>query len=515
MHKGVGMKVWPIHERLYNAAQVRQLDQLTIQSGTAGFELMQQAGRTAFRHLLRKWPESTAVTVFCGSGNNAGDGYVMAVLAKKQGLQVQLIAVANPEGLTGEAQEAYQWALSRDLKIQHWVAGETRIEGDVIVDALLGTGLTGAVRAPFSDAIAQINQHPAPVLSVDLPSGLCADRGAIMGCAVVADLTVTFIGKKLGLWTGQGPALCGERRFEPLLVPDAVRQLVPVSAHMVNPESIPRLLKPRSRTSHKGDHGRVLVVGGDQGYAGAILLAAQCAARAGAGLVKVMTRPEHVAAVVARQPELMVEGITSVHQLDHWLQWCDVVVLGPGLGQKGWGQQIWHKVMQASCPKVLDADALNLMASKEAVLARLQTEGMNNWILTPHPGEAARMLGCSVAEIEADRPSAVAAIQQRYGGVVLLKGAGTLIRCTDRLSVNNSGNPGMASGGMGDVLSGLIAALLAQGLAAYEATCLAAQVHGLAADQLAKQFGERGLLAADLIQPIRVLLNPECELNAV
>ncbi|OPX54786.1 NAD(P)H-hydrate epimerase [Oceanospirillum multiglobuliferum] len=509
------MKVWPIHERLYSAAQVKQLDQLTIQSGTAGFELMKQAGRTAFRHLLRKWPNCASVTLFCGSGNNAGDGYVMAVLAKKQGLQVQLVAVTDPEYLKGEAQEAYQWALSCGLSAQSWPISAESIEGDVIVDALLGTGLTGEVRAPFSEVIELINQHPASVLSVDIPSGLCADRGAVLGCAVKADLTVTFIGKKLGLWTGQGPALCGERRFEPLLVPDSVRQLVPMTAQMVNPESIPRLLKPRSRTSHKGDHGRVLVVGGDYGYAGAILLAAQCAARSGAGLVKVMTRPEHVAALVARQPELMVEGITSVHQLDQWLSWCDVVVLGPGLGQKGWGQQIWHKVMQANCPKVLDADALNLMASKKAMLARLQAEGLNNWVLTPHPGEAARMLQSSVAEVESDRPLAVANIQRHYGGVVLLKGAGTLIRCTDRLSVNNSGNPGMASGGMGDVLSGLIAALLAQGLAAYEATCLAAQVHGLAADQLAKQFGERGLLAADLIQPIRVLLNPECELNAV
>ncbi len=506
------MIVWPSHERLYRAEQVRELDRLTIAAGTTGFDLMQQAGRTAFRHLTRQWPECRSVTVVCGGGNNGGDGYVIAALAQRN-MRVQVLAVTDPDKLTGEAAEAYQWALQHGVKVEPWTS-DSVITGQIVVDALLGIGLTGQVKAPFDVVIEQINRSGKPVLSVDVPSGLCADRGIPLGCAVQADLTVTFIGKKIGLWTGQGPALAGVRRFEPLLVPESVRAQVSETAEMISREDIARLIKPRRRTAHKGDCGRILVVGGDLGFAGAVILAAQTAARSGAGLVKVMTRPEHVAALVSRQPELMVSGLTSMHQLDEWLKWCDVVVLGPGLGQEGWGQQLWQKVMLAECAKVIDADALNLMATKPAFMQQL-SEAASNWVLTPHPGEAARLLGCSVDEVEQDRPAAVRAIQQKFGGSVLLKGAGTLIFNGELLSVNNSGNPGMASGGMGDVLAGLIGALRAQGLSGYDAACLGTQVHGLAADQLAKKFGERGLLAADLIRPIRVLLNPECAKNDI
>lgn len=506
------MIVWPSHERLYRAEQVRELDRLTIAAGTTGFDLMQQAGRTAFRHLTRQWPEARSVTVICGGGNNGGDGYVIAALAQRN-MRVQLLAVTDPDKLSGEAAEAYQWAIQHGVKVELWQA-DTVITGQVVVDALLGIGLTGEVKAPFDSVIQQINRSGKPVLAVDVPSGLCADRGIALGCAVQADLTVTFIGKKIGLWTGQGPALAGVRRFEPLLVPESVRSQVSETAEMISREDIARLMKPRHRTAHKGDCGRILVVGGDEGFAGAIMLAAQTAARAGAGLVKVMTRPEHTAALVSRQPELMVTGLTSMHQLDEWLTWSDVVVLGPGLGQKGWGQQLWQKVMLADCAKVIDADALNLMATKPTFMQQLP-ESAKNWVLTPHPGEAARLLGCPVEDVEQDRPAAVRAIQKAFGGTVLLKGAGTLIFDGNLLSVNNSGNPGMASGGMGDVLAGLIGALRAQGLSGYDAACVGSQVHGLAADQLATKFGERGLLAADLIRPIRVLLNPECARNDI
>ncbi|WP_036590232.1 bifunctional ADP-dependent NAD(P)H-hydrate dehydratase/NAD(P)H-hydrate epimerase [Oceanospirillum maris] len=507
------MIVWPSHERLYRAEQVRELDRLTIAAGTTGFDLMQQAGRTAFRHLTRQWPECRSVTVLCGGGNNGGDGYVIAALARRHGLRVQLLALTDPLTLKEEAAEAYQWAIQHSVNVELWQP-DAVITGQVVVDALLGIGLTGRVKAPFDRAIAQINSCSKPVFSIDIPSGLCADRGVALGCAVQADLTVTFIGKKIGLWTGQGPALAGIRRFEPLLVPESVRSQVSETAEMISPEDIARLIKPRRRTAHKGDCGRILLVGGDIGLAGAMMLSSQTAARSGAGLVKVMTRPEHVSALIARQPEMMVTGLTSVHQIDQWLAWCDVVVVGPGLGQEGWGQQLWQKVMLAGCAKVIDADALNLMASKPSFMERLPTSA-KNWVLTPHPGEAARLLGTSIEDVEQDRPNAVRLIQQKFGGTVLLKGAGTLIYDGQLLSVNSSGNPGMASGGMGDVLAGLVGALRAQGLSGYDAACLGTQVHGLAADQLAKKFGERGLLAADLIRPIRVLLNPECAKNDI
>ncbi len=506
------MPIWPVHERLYTAQQVKQLDQLTIQAGTTGFDLMKQAGRVAFRHLLRHWPDCRSITVFCGGGNNGGDGYVIAGLARLQNISVQLITLVDPETLIGEAQEAYIWALERRVRVEFWQDNAT-IRGEVVVDALLGTGLTGDVRGKYQEAITFINQNGRPVLAVDIPSGLCADRGVILGQAVKADVTVTFIGKKVGLLTGQGPELCGERRFEPLSVPEVVRRQVAPAASMINSEVINRYLVPRSRTAHKGNCGRVLLVGGDYGYAGAIILASQMAARAGAGLIKVMTRPEHVMPLLTRQPELMAEGITSVHQLDIWLDWCDVVVLGPGLGQEGWGQQIWQKVMSSECKKVIDADALNLMALHSEYMNILPST-CRDWVLTPHPGEAARLLQCAVADIESDRASAIKQLVDKYGGSVLLKGAGTLVSDGRQLGVNNSGNPGMASGGMGDVLSGLIAALRAQGVSGYDAACLGVQVHGQAADQLACHYGERGLLASDLIDVVRVLLNPECQSNA-
>ena len=506
------MQSWPLHEQLYSADQVRQLDALTIQAGTPGFELMKQAGRMAFRHLLRRWPDIRSVSILCGGGNNGGDGYVMAGLASRKGIQVQLISLSDPEKLTGEAHEAWLWACDRDCQVQLWQQN-MRLTGEVIVDAMLGTGLTGNIRGHYQEAINQVNQCNCPVLAVDIPSGLCADKGVVLGDTVKASLTVTFIGKKTGLMTGQGPEYSGDCRFEPLCVPDSVRRQIQPVAQMVNADAIGRLLKPRSRTAHKGHCGKVFLVGGDLGFAGAIMLASQTCARSGAGLIKVMTRPEHIPALIARQPELMAQGIESVHQLDPWLKWCDVIVMGPGLGQSGWGQQIWQKVIHSDKPMLLDADALNLLAVN-VDKTFMPDKAQRNWVLTPHPGEAARLSGMSVQEVENNRLDTVVRLSEKYQATVLLKGAGTLIAADGLLSINNSGNPGMASGGMGDVLSGLIGALLAQGLSGYDAACLGAQVHGLAADRLAAHYGERGLLASDLIDVIRVLLNPECEQNA-
>jgi hydroxyethylthiazole kinase-like uncharacterized protein yjeF len=278
-------------------------------------------------------------------------------------------------------------------------------------------------------------------------------------------------------------------------------------------DSLRQLLLPRPRDAHKGHFGHVLVVGGAAGFGGAALMAAEASARCGAGLTSVATHPSHVPALLARRPELMVHGLEQPDLINALLQRASVLVLGPGLGQESWGQQLFRQALQAAqareLPLVLDADALNLL-SKDATNGKPLT--YSKWILTPHVGEAARLLQQSPESIQADREAAARHLQQRYGGVSLLKGAGSLVCCDQQgrqqLETCMHGNPGMASGGMGDVLSGVLGALLAQGFDPATAARLGVCLHGKAADLEAAAHGERGLLATDLLPHLRTLLNP-------
>jgi len=375
------------------------------------------------------------------------------------------------------------------------------LSSGVIVDALLGTGLGGDVRGPYLSAIELINRSELPVMAVDIPSGLCADTGVVLGDAVQADVTVTLIGLKRGLLTAQAPDYTGAVVFNDLQVPAAVYQQVPATVHRLELPTCLAWLQPRRQTAHKGDFGRLLVVGGDLGMAGALVMAAEAAARSGAGLVRAATHPEHITAMVARCPEVMALPVSNGQQLSEPLGATDVVVIGPGLGKSPWSEQMLHQVRQAGLPTLLDADALNLLAAGDVVA----TQCDSNWVLTPHPAEAARLLGISVAQVQADRFSAVQEISRRYGGVTLLKGAGTLICDGNSTLLCDCGNPGMASGGMGDVLSGIIGGLMAQGLSGMRAASLGAVLHAVAADRAAGD-GQRSVLATDLLPPLRKLL---------
>lgn len=291
-----------------------------------------------------------------------------------------------------------------------------------------------------------------------------------------------------------------------------VKEVAPV-AERLDKALLEAWLPPRKRNAHKGDMGHVLILGGASGFGGAALLASEAAARLGAGKVSLATAPEHVAACLTYRPEVMVHGVRSAAGLGDLASQAGVVVVGPGLGQGAWGQGLLQTALAASRPLVVDADGLNLLATHCSGLRR------DDWILTPHPGEAGRLLDCSTRQIEADRPAAACALQQRYGGVVVLKGAGTLVAGPGGLALCPYGNPGMASGGMGDVLSGMLGALLAQGLPVEgavklgiieSAARLGVLVHALAADLAAREAGERGLLAADLASYARILVNPDC-----
>ncbi|AGA85276.1 bifunctional ADP-dependent NAD(P)H-hydrate dehydratase/NAD(P)H-hydrate epimerase [Stutzerimonas stutzeri] len=483
---------------LYTAAQVRELDARLIAAGTPGFELMQRAAHAAWRALRRRWPDAGAVTVLAGRGNNAGDGYLLAALAQRAGWQVRVLAVGDPQALQGDAALALTEAQACGVAIEPWHA-EVPLQG-VLVDALLGTGLAGEVREPYAAAIEAINVSELPVLAIDLPSGLCADSGRVLGHAVRADLSVTFIGLKLGLFTADGPDRVGTLVFDDLQADPAIVAQVASEAVRLDHGSLARVA-PRSATAHKGSFGQVLVIGGDLGTGGAVLLSAEAALRCGAGMVTLATRPEHITASLVRCPEIMCSGVESTYGLTALADRADVLVVGPGLGQAPWGRSLLSLTAQRDLPQVWDADALNLLANGAVELPA-------GSLITPHPGEAARLLQCSVAEVQADRPAAVRALAQRYACVALLKGAGTLIAAPDgRLALCDRGHPSMASAGLGDVLAGVLGALLAQGLAPFDAACLGAWLHAAAGERIGQQG--RGLAASDLIPVIRQLLEEQ------
>ncbi|MFP4160471.1 MAG: NAD(P)H-hydrate dehydratase, partial [Ectothiorhodospira sp.] len=325
--------------------------------------------------------------------------------------------------------------------------------------------------------------------------------GAVLGRAVRARATVTFIGLKRGLFTGEGREYGGQVHFDDLAVPAAVYGGMAPTAHRADAGGLQHLPR-RRRGAHKGDFGHVLVVGGAPGMPGAVRMAAEAAARVGAGLVSVATHAGHAALIPLARPEVMAHGVTVPGDLDPLLERATVVAVGPGLGQGDWGRALLERVLAWEGPRVLDADALNLLAGAP------QRRG--DWVLTPHPGEAGRLLGWSTARVQADRPAAAAALQTRYGGVCVLKGSGTLVHDGHGLTVCTGGNPGMASGGMGDVLTGVLAGAMAQGLADTpgETAVLGVCAHARAADAAAGEGGERGLLASDLFPCLRGVMNP-------
>lgn len=486
---------------LYTQQQVREAELLAVSQGAATlYELVERAGYAAFQYLAKHiatehGTASTPLLMLVGSGNNGADALVCARLALEAGNTVSVMLTKTTGSVEYErALTAYvnQGGLTQEIDIN------LISQAEIIVDGLLGTGVKGEVRDDTAKLINAINQSTAWVLSLDLPSGINPDTGAVANVAVMADVTLCFGGIKQGLLTSKARHHSGLIEFAELGLTPFFTQS---SAQRVGREILKDYFAARARDSHKGQSGKVTVIGGDFGMAGAIRLASEACLRAGAGLVTVISRPEHQLTVNVSRPELMFWGCDLV-DMEVYLRlgWAQVIVLGPGLGKHDWGYNLFKAAGLSDKPCVLDADALNLLSH--------EPRRQSNWVLTPHPGEAARLLGCSVAEIEQDRFAAVLAMQQKYGGVVLLKGAGTVIYDGKTMVVAPVGNPGLASGGCGDVLSGVIGALMAQGMDNMQATIVAVVVHGCAADLAATQ-GERGMLASDLMPFIRQLVNSD------
>lgn len=501
------MRLLPQKEQLpyalYRAQQVREFDRIAIESlGIPGEDLMQRAGQALFNLARQRYPDTRHWAIFAGPGNNGGDGFVLARLAVQAGIQVDLHLLAEQEKIRGDALIHFNKALQADVVALH--GNRLSRQTDLIIDAMLGTGLDRPLNKSLSDLVKLINQHQAPVLAVDIPSGLNADTGRIMGAAVKADASLTFIGLKQGMHTGDGCEYSGQIFFDGLQLPARVYASSLLSARRLDLAKLQQLFQSRPKNSHKNQFGHLLIIGGAPGFQGACMLAGKAALRAGCGLVTIATDPSHAAFLGVQMPELMIHGVSTVDDLEPLIAEANVIAIGPGLGQSAWAKKLFEQVLQTNKPRLIDADGLNLLARN------FQTQaGLNNTLLTPHPGEAARLLGCSSQQIQLDRFQALALLQQRYGCHLILKGAGSLIASPNMKvpAVCSAGNPGMATAGMGDVLTGIAAALIAQGYELDEASEIAVVWHAVAADQAAEKLAEVSLIATDVIDQLAQVIH--------
>ena len=498
------------------ADEMRALDQWTIAHGTPGHVLMERAGRGALgvlRPLLRG--RRGPVLVVCGRGNNGGDGFVMARLLRRAGRRVELWLTAPPDRVQGDA--------ARMLRAWQRGGGQVRtlLEPDdlrafaprlgkaaAVVDAIFGTGLSAAVREPAASAIEAINAADVPVLAVDVASGLSSDTGRALGVAVRASATATFGHLKIGQCLYPGIEYGGDVTVVDIGIPDEAQSAVAPRGMLLRAEDVGRWLRPRPPDSHKGTFGHVLVVAGSRGKLGAALLSAEGTARAGAGLTTLMVPETLQPLAEARVPEVMTLGlpdeagefaVTAAERVGAALEGRAAIVCGPGLGVGDGSRALVRAILERAVgPVVLDADGLNAVAGSR-VLHRRQ----GATVVTPHPGEMSRLAERSTADVQGDRPGTARRFAAETGAVCVLKGARTIVADpAGRLAICPTGNPGLASGGSGDVLAGVIGGLLSQGLSPFEAAALAVYVHGAAADAIAARQGEVGLLARDLLAEI-------------
>ncbi len=481
------------------------------------YQLMERAGNSLLDFIRRKYTHIKHITIVCGAGNNAGDGYVLARLIKTHKPEpladVQVISLIDPQLLSGEAATACLDWLGCEGQIDSLQDAQFELSG-LVVDAMIGIGLDRQLEAHWAAAVQQINDSHLPVLSVDIPSGLDANTGAVQGIAVKAADTITFIAQKQGMYVADARACCGEIHFASLGVPEELYQQVAHTAVLLEWNKLLIDYPLRNPAGSKADYGHLLIIGGDLGMAGACRIAGEAALRAGAGLVSIATRPENVTAITSSRPELMVHGIETADDLVPLLRRATTIAIGPGLGILPWGVELLAKIiaildnpklfntMNTPYQCVMDADALNIIAKNEWVIEN------QNVIYTPHFGEAARLLKYVSLrpDSKTNRFAMLNALTQHYGGIFILKGAGTMISHAEDIAICPYGNEGMSSAGMGDCLTGIIGALLAQNISLVKAANIGVCLHARAGDLTAKE-GKNGMLVSDLFPAIRSLIN--------
>lgn len=516
--------------RVLTAEQMRDLDRQAIEEiGIPGLVLMENAGRASAGMLLERFGDRDGtVLILCGKGNNGGDGFVVARHLRNRGIEVEVLVLAPQEKIGGDAAVNLAILERCGQKIrfvcddESLAAALAASRAGLVVDALFGTGLASEVRGHYRQAIAWINDSGLPVAAIDIPSGVDAGSGRILGCAVRADLTLTFAAAKLGHLLAPGAQHCGRLEVLDIGIPKHLRPRPDDLYLWTRWQDAATLLPERPATGHKGTFGHLLVIAGSRGKTGAAILAAEAGLRGGCGLLTLATAASAQPVVAAALAEAMTEplaeadggiSVDALPAVRALLEGKAALALGPGLGQaSGTGTFVRRLMAESDLPLLLDADALNLLAADLSVLRRA-------WrcppVLTPHPGEMARLAGCSVAEIERDRVAAARDFAVRHGVVLVLKGAPTLVAAPDgRIAINGSGGPVLATAGSGDVLTGLVGSLLAQGLAPFDAARLGCYLHGLAGDRLAGRHGDAGVLAGEICRELpaaRAALTPKGE----
>ena len=502
---------------LVTPEQMQTLDRRTIQEAKVpGTTLMERAGTGVVSHLLQHYgsPKGKQILVFCGKGNNGGDGLVVARLLQRKGAHPRVILLAPYQDLSKDAKTMYRRFSTKAKRSQILVLPNPETlqplvqQAHILIDGLLGTGLSSSVREPYSTTIKAMNDSCAFTVAVDIPSGLDSETGKILGTAVCADLTVTFGCPKMGLYVGDAIDQVGHIEVVDIGIPKAFVEDLRPSAQLLTPTSLRFLLPERRPSAHKGTFGHAGIVAGSPGKAGAPAMAALGALRAGTGLVTVAT-PKTVAPIVeSKVLEIMtmalpetsehVLGIEAYPTLLRFCQGKSAMAFGPGLGVSSSLSELLSQLLpQLDIPCVLDADALNNLTPHLEVFSRMK----HLPILTPHPGEMARLLQQgSAKKINEDRVGTARGFATQHGGILVLKGANTIIANPDgHIAICPTGNPGMASAGMGDVLTGMITGFLAQGLTAWDAARMGVYLHGCAGDQAAKSMGEAGMIASDVI----------------
>ena len=509
--------------KVVTAAEMRQIDQDTIEGvGIPGIVLMETAGSAIVRAIEQHYPTCRRIGIFAGKGNNGGDGIVIARQLVHAGHDVNLFLVSPQESFTGEACTNLQIAKNLGLWIKEILTGaELKSDANIancelLVDAIFGTGLRGVVRDPIASVINTINSLRTPILSVDLPSGLDANTGHPLGTCVQADRTVTIGLPKRGVLVHPGAEFAGNLEVVDIGFPEQVIDAQGIKVNWTTTTQASQWVPPRPSASHKGTYGRVLVVAGSPGMTGAAALASEAALRAGAGLVTLAT-PKHLNPILeGLLPEVMTlalpetdAGSLSVSATSAILEFAEktksVLAIGPGLSQHPDTVLLVHQLVRENREQalnlrmVVDADGLNALSQVPEVISLLDREA----ILTPHPGEMSRLTSSSVPSLEADRIRTAQQFASEHNLTLIFKGAPTVTGLPNGdVWINSTGNPGMATGGMGDVLTGIIAGLMAQGISSERAAVLGVYIHGLAGDMTAEVFGMHGLIASDVLKAV-------------
>lgn len=503
--------------KIATAQQIRNIDRRAVRDfGISGPVLMENAAAGTMSEMERFFDglAGRRVAIICGKGNNGGDGLALARRLSIRGIAVRVALLASFVALKGEARANLFTLRKMDVELAQNASVRTLSDmvawSDIVVDAMLGVGLSSPLKGAYAFAVEQINASGKPVVAVDIPTGIHADTGEVMGTAVRAELTVTMAALKRGLVLYPGATYAGEVRVVDIGIPAEVIDKEKITAGFLTSATAGALLHERARDAHKGSFGHLLVVAGSPGKTGAAILAARGALRSGAGLVSVATPHSLVPIVQAQLAEAMcvpsaesIDGALGTGSDTELLKIAggmNAAIIGPGLStQYETFQVVRNLIQRLTIPMVLDADGLNALVGFLDTLKKAKAPV----VMTPHPGEMARLLGVSSTDVQKDRVGCATAFAKKYKVTLALKGAGTVIATPDgRVFINSTGNPGMATGGMGDALTGMIGSLLAQGYTSSQAACLGVYLHGLAGDLAAGEKGEMGMIAGDLIEKI-------------